>query len=149
VLAATLTPKPRRTRIGAYAILLDAGKVLLCRLSREVPSWTGYWTLPGGGLEFGESPEQAVVREVFEETGLHIRVTGLAGIDSVTASFEHEDVHSLRVIYHAEILSGTLRHELTGTTDLCAWHDLTAVADLPTVTLVPTALRLQKNPPPG
>lgn len=134
--------KSRRTRIGAYALLHQAGRVLLCRLSREVPSWTGYWTLPGGGLEFGESPEQAVVREVLEETGLHIRVTGLVGIDSVTASFDHEDVHSLRVIYHAEIVSGTLSHELTGTTDLCAWHDLTVVAALDTVTLVPTALKL-------
>ena len=46
----------------------------------------GHWTLPGGGIDFGEDPEDAVVREFIEETGLTVKVRKLAGIDSLCDS---------------------------------------------------------------
>ncbi len=55
------------------AVVLDgAGRLLLVRRGRE-PS-RGLWSLPGGRVEPGETPEQACVREVLEETGLVVRV---------------------------------------------------------------------------
>ena len=51
------------TRISAYGLLRDADRILLCRLSQGVAG-AGMWTLPGGGIEFGEHPEAAMIREV-------------------------------------------------------------------------------------
>ena len=56
--------------------LRDAdGRVLLARHSEG-----GVWLLPGGGIEPGETPADAAVREMFEETGLLVRLTGLIGV---------------------------------------------------------------------
>lgn len=65
--------------VGAFAVITNAdGHVLLChRTDREA------WNLPGGRVEVGETPWQAVVREVEEEVGLVVESTELVGIYSV------------------------------------------------------------------
>ncbi len=55
----------------------DAGRLLLVRRGRD--PHRGRWSLPGGRVEAGESPEQAVEREVLEETGLVVRAGAPAG----------------------------------------------------------------------
>ena len=62
---------PRRQRVAAYAVIVRGGDVLLSRLAPSI-SEEELWTLPGGGIEFGEHPDAAVVREVYEETGLRL-----------------------------------------------------------------------------
>jgi 8-oxo-dGTP diphosphatase len=143
----TLSPAPQTTRIASYGIVLDGDQILLCRLSAEVPSHMGRWTLPGGGLEFGEHPEVAMVREVMEETGFDVRPTSLLGIDSYTLKRPEGAFQGIRVIYTTEVLGGTLRHELSGTTDMCQWHPLAAVADLEVVDLVTAALQMHSSGP--
>ncbi|HEX5440733.1 MAG TPA: NUDIX domain-containing protein [Ktedonobacterales bacterium] len=70
-----------RFAAGAYAVIFDeAGRVLFCH-RRDCD----FWNLPGGGVESGEAPWQAVVREVREETGLEVEVVRLAGLYSWTA----------------------------------------------------------------
>ena len=64
-----MTDLPGVTRLAAYAVIVQDGHILLCRVAPGNLG-AGLWTLPGGGLEFGESPEVGVVREVEEETGL-------------------------------------------------------------------------------
>lgn len=112
--------KSRRTRISAYALLYDEGRILLCRLAPHLERWAGRWTLPGGGLDFGESPEAAAVREVEEETGLRIQVKSIAGIDTILDAFGDSEFHGIRIIYHADIIGGSLRDETSGSTDGCA-----------------------------
>lgn len=67
--------------LGAFAVIFDdSRRVLLChRRDRDL------WNLPGGRVEPGESPWEAVVREVREEVGLDVRVERLLGVYSVLA----------------------------------------------------------------
>lgn len=137
------------TRIAAYAVVVDEGRMLLAHWSQG--TYAG-WTLPGGGLEFGEHPEQAAVREAREETGYDVEVDELLGIDSVVhpgaaVGFpDRPDRHALRVLYRAHVVGGSLTNELDGSTDEAAWFPLDAVDDLHRVPLVDVARRLAGLP---
>jgi 8-oxo-dGTP diphosphatase len=73
----TAMPASATFRIGVYAIILGEGTVLLAH--RRDIDW---WNLPGGGMEMGETVEEAVCREVREETGLEVAVERLVGVYS-------------------------------------------------------------------
>jgi ADP-ribose pyrophosphatase YjhB (NUDIX family) len=68
---------PTRPYLAVSAAVFRDGRVLIVRRAR--PPAHGLYTLPGGGVELGETLEQAVVREVREETGLAIAPLGLVG----------------------------------------------------------------------
>lgn len=78
----------------------DEGRVLLFKHTyrRRHP-----WGLPGGYIGRGETPEQAVVREMYEEGGLHVVVEGLAGLD-LDARYRHFDL-----VYLCRINGGAFR----------------------------------------
>jgi len=65
----------REPKLAAGALVEQDGRVLLVR--RAVDPKLGYWCLPAGYVEYDEGPVEAVLREVKEETGLVVRVTGL------------------------------------------------------------------------
>lgn len=67
-------------RVAAYGIITDGSQILLAHWNERGHSG---WTLPGGGIDPGEDPADAVIREIFEETGFQAEVTGLIGIDSL------------------------------------------------------------------
>jgi 8-oxo-dGTP diphosphatase len=122
-------------RIAAYGVCRDeGGRVLLTRAS-ERAALPGLWQVPGGGIEHGEHPADAVVREFAEETGLTIAVTGLRAVVSDVLFGEHTD----RIVYDVGVRRGTLRHEMDGTTDLAAWI---TPAELPGLPLMPFTAEL-------
>lgn len=127
------------TRISAYGLLHQEDRLLLCRLSSQMPE-AGKWTLPGGGIEFGEDPEAAMIREVREETGLRVSSAGIAGVDSFTHDAPGRSFHGLRIIYHANVLEGALCYEEDGSTDMCEWHCLDSLDELDVVELVQAVL---------
>ncbi len=100
------------------------------------------WTLPGGGLEFGEHPEAGMIREVHEETGLNVLATGLVGVHSFTRDKDHEAFQSIQIIYKTKVVEGSLRHEQQGTTDMCKWQPLQEIDNLKRVELVDIALSM-------
>jgi len=65
-------PYPDRPVVGVGAVVLDGDRVLLIRRGHE--PLKGQWSIPGGGVEIGETLESAITREVREETGLDIEV---------------------------------------------------------------------------
>ena len=70
--------KQGKLRLGCSAAIFDQdGRILLTRRADN-----GQWCLPGGGVESGESAAEACEREVFEETGLRVRVRRLVGVYS-------------------------------------------------------------------
>ena len=112
----------KRQRVAAYGVARRDDEVLLVRASSDtgVP---GTWWLPGGGLEFGESPEECLVREFMEETGLEVRVRGLLDVVTDVAEWMREEVqlHSIRIIYEVEVVPGSVRPKSSGSTDAVRW----------------------------
>jgi 8-oxo-dGTP diphosphatase len=74
---------PTRPYLAVSAAIFRDGRVLIVR--RAQPPAHGLYTLPGGGVELGETLEQAVIREVREETGLDIEPVKLAGYRQMIA----------------------------------------------------------------
>lgn len=68
---------PHRVVVSCKAIILHNDKVLIIKQFHKGQS---YWDLPGGKMEYGEKPEETVVREVKEETGLDVAVGRLLGV---------------------------------------------------------------------
>ena len=136
----------RVTRVAAYVVALDdAGRLLLTRLN-ERTTRPGAWTLPGGGLEFGEHPEVAALRELEEETGYAGRLNRLLTVDAYHAPagtpFEFE-FHAIRIVYGCTILGGELRHEADGnSSDQAAWWTRKELMTLPLVSLAAVGVEL-------
>ncbi|MFD5259757.1 NUDIX hydrolase [Bacillus wiedmannii] len=86
-----------------YALLYDKTnkKILMVKNKGKNGS---YYTLPGGAVKFGEMLEEAVIREVKEETGLHITVNGICYISE--AFFEERGHHAIFFNFLGEIISG-------------------------------------------
>ncbi|MEU6536423.1 NUDIX hydrolase [Streptomyces sp. NPDC047000] len=141
-------------RVAAYAVCVRDDRVLLARWIRHEDG-APEWTLPGGGMDHGEHPHDTVVREVEEETGYEVEVTGLLGVDSVRGRHPRRglrparDHHAVRLVYEARVTGGELRYEVGGSTDMAAWHDLAAVPDLTRVPLVDAGLLLWLERPPA
>lgn len=126
------------------------GQLLLAR--SPGPGGVPEWVLPGGGMEHGEDPYDTVRREVEEETGYRIEVTGLLGVNSTRRTFPARlgravDHHGVRLVYEGRITGGELRNEIGGSTDLAAWQPLAAVPELVRVRMVDIALRLWRERP--
>jgi 8-oxo-dGTP diphosphatase len=141
----------RIQRVAAYNVCVDAdNRLLLCRPS-AITEAPGSWTLPGGGIQFGEHPEVAAIRELKEETGFIGRITELLAVDSMhrpARAGEHAaDYHSIRVIYRTTIESGSLAHETDESTDQAAWCTREELSKMPLVSTSELGVRLAYGEP--
>jgi len=132
---------PKRTRLAAYAVIVTDGSLLLVRIASRSDG-AGRWTLPGGGLDWGEHPDDGLLRELKEETGLTPSSFQLAGINSHV--FDESDtragLHAIRFLYHCEAAGEPHITEVDGSVDLVRWVPMEQVSTLDTVHLVSVGL---------
>jgi 8-oxo-dGTP diphosphatase len=128
-------------RYAAHAICLDAGSVLLTQFGDGDVN-PGSWTLPGGGLEWREPPDQGVLRKLYEETGLHGRVQSVLGVDTEVhpAWSGRSALHSVRFIFRVDAHGPPHVVDRDGSAVDCRWFPYEQLVDLPIVPLVPRAL---------
>lgn len=139
----------RVQRVAAYAVIVRDGQILLSRLAPRV-SRNELWTLPGGGLDHGEDPRDAVVREVHEETGLAVTIGETARTYSLHLPDtwrrgRRVDAHSLRIVYDGWVPVDAPEPrvvEVDGSTIEAAWRPVASVLDgtVPVVAMVKEAL---------
>lgn len=107
-MAAATREFPDAPRVGVGAVILDGERVLLARRGR--PPGQGKWSIPGGLVDLGERIEDALVREVEEESGLRVRLLGLCGvIDRVIREQDVVRYHYVIIDYVAESVAGRLQ----------------------------------------
>jgi ADP-ribose pyrophosphatase YjhB (NUDIX family) len=111
------------------------GDVLLVRFSIK-GFHTGSWSLPGGGIDHGERPAAALVREVQEECGVAAEVGELMLVhdehfSGTAPSGRYEDFHAVSLVFAATVPDDAQPHvvEVGGTTDQVAWVPLREVSD--------------------
>lgn len=101
-----MTPSDPRPRLAASLACFRDGEVLIARRGRA-PN-RGVWSLPGGGVEFGETGAEAAAREFFEETGARAEVLGLVDVVEVLRPAEGETAafHAVILAYSGRLVSG-------------------------------------------
>ena len=112
--------------VGVGAVVLDGGRVLLIR--RGHAPLKGQWSLPGGGVEIGETLEQAIAREVLEETGLEVEVGPIVEVlDRISRDDDGRVEHHFVLIDFVARPSGGLLRSASDAED-AAWVALTDLA---------------------
>ena len=119
---------PDRPIVGVGAVVLEGGRVLLVRRANE-PS-KGEWSLPGGAVELGESLEEAVVREIREETGLDVEVGRVVEVlDRVRRDAAGRVEYHYVIVDYACAIRGGLLAAGTDAADV-RWVDVAGLAQL-------------------
>ena len=96
--------------IAVGLVINEAGEILLGRRNQpENPQIHGKWEFPGGGIEYGESPEDALVREMKEETGLDVEIVRLLPkIYSNVWQWQSGDYQVIIISYECKTIGGVL-----------------------------------------
>lgn len=88
---------------AAGAVLIKEGKILLVK--RSIDPGRGNWCIPAGFCEWTEHPQQTAIREIKEETGLEIKITGFFDI---FMGMDDPRTHAVLILYMADIVGGQL-----------------------------------------
>lgn len=140
---------PKVQRVAAYGLVLRDGRILLTRLAGRI-SAEERWHLPGGGVDHGEDPRDALVREIREETGLEAEVGETAHVysahrPSMWRGGRRWDYQALRIVYDAWVPVDAPEPrvvEIDGSTAAVGWHPVVDVLSgaLPVTDIVTEAL---------
>ena len=136
-------------RAAAYVVTVDSHQqILLTQFSKVGHPKSGAWTLPGGGMEWGEQAHETALRELGEETGLSADIGPLLGAQSEwfdeKMSERRQRGLALRLIFQAWNCVGDLKTDFTDddTTVGAAWFSIDAIQQLNRVEVVDFGLSL-------
>jgi 8-oxo-dGTP diphosphatase len=115
-----MTPK-----VGVGGVILNDGKVLL--LLRKRPPEAGFWSLPGGRVEFMERVEDALKRELKEELGVEVQIESLICVTDHIV--EAENAHWVSPAYLVRIVSGVPQNLEPEKTETIEWFPLSQLPE--------------------
>lgn len=120
---------PARPVLGVGALIFDGQRVLL--VERGQPPLAGYWSLPGGVVETGERLEDALAREVSEETGLAVTPGEIATVfERIMPDASGDcEYHYVLIDFYCTVLGGTLRPG--DDSKSVRWFDIAQLTSLP------------------
>lgn len=95
----------KKPSITVDAVILQENKIVL--IKRKNDPFKGYYALPGGFVDYGEKTEDAVIREVLEETGLKTKIEKLVGVYSDPNRDPRG--HTITIVYKLKIAGGELK----------------------------------------
>ena len=128
--------RPLHPRVGVGGAVVADGRVLLAR--RAKPPLLGRWSIPGGTVELGETLEEALVREMAEETGLEVEPLEILTVfDRIERAGADVVFHYVIVDYRCRYVSGTARAG-SDAAEVC-WA---APDELPRFDLTPKAMEV-------
>jgi 8-oxo-dGTP diphosphatase len=117
-----------KTRASAYGLVINDDRILLTQLA-DYCYRPGHWSLPGGGMKHGELPEETLVREFREETGLEARDLAIFHVHSFSEN-ERGPFMGVQIVYRVKAEGQPQVIEIGGSTAAVAWVPLKDVTRL-------------------
>ncbi|WP_020519831.1 NUDIX hydrolase [Catelliglobosispora koreensis] len=130
-------------RVSACGLARDGDALLLVHIGRSAYGDAGKWTVPGGGIEHGEDPREAVTRAFSEQTGLTVETGQLLHVGS---DYRHLpggiDFHGIFIVYAVSVTSGELRPEPDGAVLSPTWVKPSELDSLPVLDAIKPVLQI-------
>lgn len=102
------------SHLGAYGLIIKNKQIVLIKKANG--PYKGKLDLPGGTIEFGETPEQALMREIKEEVGIEIKKYSLFDGNSTVVTWRHNDIpeqlHHIGFFYKIESYDNKIKNEI-------------------------------------
>jgi ADP-ribose pyrophosphatase YjhB (NUDIX family) len=135
-----------RTRVSVYGLATDAcpdkgPRILLTQLAEHCYR-PGCWTLPGGGMDFGESTEQTLLREVHEESALHATEPELFHVHAFSEQTKRGPFQAVQIVYRIQAQGEPRVLEVGGSTGAVAWVPFSELSELPKVPMLDVILEM-------
>jgi ADP-ribose pyrophosphatase YjhB (NUDIX family) len=115
-------------------LVKNADKFLLVKKADNIGPYAGTYLTPGGYIEKNESADAAVIRELYEETGVKVKnLTRVFFDDDITQNWRGEKVHFIMLLYSAEFVSGNLKPTAGDDDNLevIKWFSMDEIKSLP------------------
>ena len=117
----------KKTRVGCYGLIINDDKIEKIKKARG--GYKGLLDLPGGGIEYGETPEETLVRELMEEAGVKVVDYKLLTVTSTRIKWHdenfNEDLHQIGILYKVELKDYKLKEDGDGLdSDGCSYYDI-------------------------